>query len=387
MSPGVSWAAFTILSMQTRTLGRYPLPNVRSACLGVNSWDFVPFLRLFLNPGLVQVHIEFIDVFQNQYRAPIVSLIPTGDLAHLSLNYMSSDDDHPLDELHNLLDEASETLESFSLGGSVSITTIEKLVQLPNLRYLGTAMPEARISPPPVVFPSLEKLSVWGKEVDPWIHILQNVPLRELFVSVTGHTPAYLQTLGSSLLDTNVGQTLTSLECKSWVPVPLTEAGIRPLLSFGKLTVLDITASCDMEQCGIQLNDSIISDLAMALLQLTSLGLGDTPCKASTSNVTVANLVALSTNCIDLDFLRIHFDAIGIATRRTHASYQARKFTCKLRTLSVGSQPLPSDHDDVLLVTSTILHIFPHVENVSSAEGGWNQVREGVEMFREVSRT
>ena len=386
VSPGVSWTAFNILSMQVPTLGRYPLPNVRSVHLSyLDTWDFAYFLRLFLNPGLTEVRIGFPDDSDYLYRSPIVSLIPTGDLTHLSLNH-SEWTHKPPGVLHDILDGASGTLRSVSLHGCVSVATINKLLQLPHLRYLNAGLPEARISPPVVVFPSLEKLDVWYREVGSWVHTLQNIPLQELVVNVVGHPPAYLQMLGSSLLNANVERTLTSLKCRSWATVPLTEAGIRPLLSFGRLKMLDLSVSCDESECGIRLNDSIISELATALPQLTSLGLGDTPCKASTSDVTVASLVALSTNCVDLDYLRLHFDANDIVTRGTYAYSQARKFTCKLRTLSVGSQPLPSDHDDILLVTSAILHIFPHVETISSAEGDWSRVREGVEMLREVSR-
>ena len=383
---GVSLETLNLLSMQTQTLGQYPLPNLRSFYSEIDSWDFAPFLRLFLNPGLVNVEIEFAGGYPHLYCPAVISLIPTGDLTHLQLKYMGSDD-RSQGVLCNLLDEASKTLRSVSLGQEPSIATINKLLQLPHLRCLDVELPVARISPPGVVFPSLENLDVMYEEPGSWIHVLQNVPLRELNVIFTGSSPAYLQTLGSSLLDSNVERTLTSLRCRSWAPAPVTEAGIHPLLSFGRLTILDVTNSCAGEgRCGVQLNNSIISEIAMALPQLTSLGLGDTPCRTFTSDVTVASLVALSTNCVDLDYLRIHFDAKNITTRGTHGNSQAHKFTCKLRTLEVGSQPLPSNHNDILLITFTIIHIFPYVETISSEGGGWDQVREGVEMFREASR-
>ena len=372
-----------MLSMRAPTLGHYPLPNLRFAYLEVDSWSRVPSLQLFLNPGLTSVCIGFPNAQPDLYRPALVAVIPIEDLTHLQLNFMAGDD---LPPLHTLLDEASETLRSVSLHGRLSTATIDKLLQLPHLRCLEVELPEARISPPAVVFPSLEKLGVVYEETGSWIHILQEIPLWELDVTFTGSSSAHLQTLGSSLLNSNAERTLTSLKCTSRNTIPLTEAGILPLLSFGKLTILDVTTSCDEGQCGAQLNDSIVSELATALPQLTSLGLGSIPCKASTPDVTVASLVALSTNCIDLDFLRIHFDAIDIVTRSTHGSSQVDKFTCKLHTLSVGSQPLPSNHDDILLVTSAILCIFPHLETISSAEGDWNQVKEGVEMFRKPPR-
>ncbi|KAF9646238.1 hypothetical protein BDM02DRAFT_276018 [Thelephora ganbajun] len=176
------------------------------------------------------------------------------------------------------------------------------------------------------------------------------------------------------------------LECSSKDGISITEEEIHPFLSFGKLTTLNLSSSCTEERCGVQLYDSIVSRLAMALPQLTSLMLGDIPCKTSTSDVTIKSLVALSTHCVDLDVLRLHFNANDILSRGAYANSETRKFTCKLRTLSVGSQPLPSNHDDILLVTFTILRIFPHVENITSAEGDWELVRRGVELFRKAHR-
>jgi len=113
---------------------------------------------------------------------------------------------------------------------------------------------------------------------------------------------------------------------------------------------------------------------------------GNTPCKASTSDVTIASLVSLSANCVHLDFLQLHFNANNITTRHTHASSRTHKFTCKLRTLSVGSQPLPSNYDDILLVTFTILRIFPHVNTISCPEGDWEKVRRGVQLYQRAPR-
>ena len=345
--------------MRAPTLGHYPLPNLRSACLETYQWALVPFLRLFLNPGLANVHIGFPNSDEHLYRPVIVSSIPTSNLTRLKLSNMGSGDSFS-GELHDLLDEASESLRSFSLDGELSTEIIEKLLQLHNLRRLDVRLLQAEISPPTVLSPFLE----------------------ELDVTFIGSSPEYLQILGSSLLDANPERTLTSIKCTSRVTTPLTEAGIRPLLLFRKLTTLELSASCKGGQCRIQLDDSIIFELAISLPHLTSLGLGDAPCRASTSNVTVESLVALSTNCVGLDFLRLHFDAKDITTRDAHTDSQTHKFTCKLRTLSVGSQPLPSNRNDILLVMFTILNIFPHVETILSTEENWNQVKEGVEVFR-----
>ena len=386
--PGVSLAAFNILSMHPPTPDQYLLPNLRTIHWDIDLWELAPFLRLFLNPGLTTVYIEFADVYPHLYRSATVSLIPTRNLAHLQLKYVE-DDDLYLGALHDLLDEASETLRSVSLDGQLTVAIIEKLLQLPNLYHLDVQLPWERISPPAVVFPSLKKLDVGYEEAWSLPHILKNIPnptLQELDAFFTGSSLEYLQMLGSSLADANVERTLTSLKCTSENIIPLTEAGIRPLLSFGRLTTLELVVNCSGGQCGVKLDDSIITDLAKTLPQLTFLGLGGIPCDASTSEVTVASLVALSTNCVDLVFLQLHFNTRDITACGTHANFRARKFTCKLCTLSVGSQPLPSNHDDILLLASTILHIFPHVGIHPYTRGGWRQVIEGIQMFRNAPR-
>jgi len=83
------------------------------------------------------------------------------------------------------------------------MAVIEKLIQLPNLRHLDTYMPRTNISPPAVVFPSLEKLVIREMEGGSWFHILRNIPnpaLRELEVTLQGSPSTYLQALESSLL-------------------------------------------------------------------------------------------------------------------------------------------------------------------------------------------
>lgn len=157
--------------MQTLILGPYLLPNLRSIHWELYSWDLVPFLRLFLNPELVDVDIEFPDEGQSTYLPAAISLIPTGDLTYLRLLFMG-DDPLSMDALHNLLDKASETLRSVDLGCEPSIAVIEKLLQLPNLRLLDVCTPETRISPPAVVFPSLEKLSINCGRAGSWLRIL-----------------------------------------------------------------------------------------------------------------------------------------------------------------------------------------------------------------------
>ena len=374
--------------MQTPILGPYLLPNLCSIQWKLYSWDLVPFLRLFLNPELVDVDIEFPDEGQSTYLPAAISLIPTGDLTHLRLLFME-DDPLSMDALHNLLDKASETLRSVDLCCEPSIAVIEKLLQLPNLRLLDVCTPETRISPPAVVFPSLEKLSINCGGAGSWLHILRNIPnpvLRELEVIFRSSSPTPLQVFGSSLLDASIEQTLTSLTCTCH-GTPLTEAGLRPFLSFRKLTKLELSNSCTRERCGNQLNDLIICELAMALPQLTYLSLGGALCVVSTPAVTITSLVALSTNCVDLDFLRLHFDANDIISRDTHANSQTHKFTCKLRHLDVGFRPLSSNYDDILLVAFAILHIFPHLEVVSPATQSWGHVERVVKLFQRAPKT
>ena len=376
--------------MQTPTLGPHPLPNLRSITWWDHSWDSLPFLRLFLNPGLVDVDIRFPDNNLHVYRRATISLIPARDLTDLRLQRMGPADPLSMDAVYNLLEQASETLRSVDLGGDPSVAIIEKLLQLPNLRHLDVILPETRIPPPAVVFPSLEELIVSYGEAASWVHVLRNIPnpaLRELQINFSGSSPAYFQTLGPSLLDANVDKTLKSLKCICKDGILLTEAGLRPFISFGRLTKLHLNSPCTEERCNFQLNDSIISELAAALPRLTSVELGGTPCKVPTSDVTISSLVALSTHCIDLDSLQLHFNAKDIIYHNLSANSQTHKFSCKLRSLAGGSQPLPTNHDEILLVTFTILRIFPHLETISKSRQNWDQVRRAVLLFYMAPKT
>ena len=167
---------------------------------------------------------------------------------------------------------------------------------------------------------------------------------------------------------------------------PLAEAGLRPFLSFERLTMLELPSSCEGKRCTFQLDDAIISELAVALPHLTYLCLGDMPCIAPPSGVTITSLVALSTNCVDLDFLQLHFDVKTIVSRDTYTNTETQRFTCKLHTLSVGFLPLPQNHDDALLVTFTIFHIFPYLEVIATVSQDWVQFGEAAQSFHRASK-
>lgn len=370
--------------MQTAILGNYLLPNLRTIRWGYHSWDLLPFLRLFLNPELTEVGVRFPTSDPHVYRPAVISLIPTKDLTHLRLGFMWDHDPLYLDALCNLLDQASKSLRTVRLLGELSMSVVEKLIQLPNLRHLEVHMPGSRISPPAVVFPSLETLSISYAKGSTWLHTLRNIPdpaLRRLNVIYWGSSQEYLQTLGTSLIDANLHQILTSVECGYMEAIPLTGAGLHPFLSFGGLTKLKLPSSCGRERCTFQLDDATISKLAVALPRLTYLGLGSTPCNSPPSGVTIRSLVTLSANCVNLDFLRLHFDAKTTIPRDTNTYSQAQRVTCKLRTLDVGFLPLSSDHDDILLVTFTILQIFPHLETISAVSHDWDPVRRVTQLW------
>ena len=168
---------------------------------------------MLLNPDLTDVGIQFPDNDPHLYRPAAISLIPTKDLTDLRLGFMWDHDSLYMDALHNLLDQASKSLRMVRLVGELSTAVVEKLIQLPNLRHLDVLMPETRVSPPTVVFPSLETLYIRYAEGGTWLHILRNIPnpaLRKFNVSYWGSSRAYLQTLGSSLIDGNLHRTLTS---------------------------------------------------------------------------------------------------------------------------------------------------------------------------------
>ena len=380
-------AAYHLLSMRTPTLGPHVLPNLLHI-MWEDTWEAMPFLRLFLTPGLVSAHIEFPDCLPHPYHLAVVSLIPTRHLAHLRLDLIPSGNENSfLEALRNLLDEASETLRSVRLDGEISTTIFDKLLRLHNLRYLSVKLPQAPISPLEVAFPYLEKLVVWSREVSPWLHILEKIPnpaLQRFKITFSEDSPPTdFQALCHSLICANKEQTLTSIKCSWERAITITEVELRPLLPFARLTKLVLLSRCYGE-CTVQLEDPFICTLAIALPRLETLIIGDALCDAVTQ-VTVESLVELSANCVNLDFLQLHVDATNIPSRGTRVNSQIRKSSCKLRTLSVGSRPLPPHHDDILLVTFVIIHLFPHVENVFGAGEGWEKVNRGLELFREAS--
>ena len=105
---------------------------------------------------------------------------------------------------------------------------------------------------------------------------------------------------------------------------------------------------CKANGCTFRLTDPNMENLAAAMPRLEHLDLGF-PCHSNSCNTTVVSLLSISTNCLDLRFLEIHFNASTIAAdmrRLLDGGPGHDKAKCQLRMLCVGYLPIEVGEED-----------------------------------------
>ena len=142
-----------------------------------------------------------------------------------------------------------------------------------------------------------------------------------------------------------------------------------------------IPSSCD-NRCSSRVDDDIVINLSWAMLKLKYLRLGDDVCPQSTTCVAVKGLVALAHYCPNLSTLRVYFQVDSLSNQPAgpsmapNAEFTASWKDCALVDLEVGAMSV--SEESVLMVSLTLLRIFPRIETVDGADRGWVKVQNAI---------
>jgi len=287
----------------------------------------------------------------------VVSFLPTS-LEVLSITCYREKGDN----LKNLKDAISSfacrcepSLMSFGTSLPLSEAAIHHLIQLPNLSSWGVVQRPPHVVSTPV-FPPLEELYLGDPGTLPWLHLLAS--------------------RGSAESQTKlIRETLRCLHCP-WRTI-IDSALLSSILNFRNLAVLCIQAHCsELMGCDFRLTDDDMKNLASTLSRLQSLELGR-PCLRDSCKTTVASLVSISTHCLDLTVLEVHFNTKTIVSdmqRLLEGGAGLDEAKCKLQSLYVGLSPLDISKEDIETVAMGLRIIFPHITGLWGSNRHWDRV-------------
>ena len=327
------------------------------------------FFRLFISPHLKHVDLNTLPTQPNPYipwrqlasLVQMISVLPTS-LEHLSLVCGPQKDGPLRDAISSLVRRCGPSLKSFDSCVPLSEAAIHHLTQLPNLRRWSAIQGTPRTVPLPVL-PSIEEITLTKQAALPWVHLLAS---RENGTSGNGPAP------GRS--HTNIGVALKSLGYPTGTTIDSTF--LSSVVKFRNLVTLYVQPDCS-DGCVFRLRDDDMGDLAATLPHLVKLQLGQ-PCDLNFCNTTVASLLAISTHCLDLLVLEIHFNTRTIVDdmkRLVDGGLGCDKIRCKLHYLMAGDLPLEVRGEDNEAVAMGFRIIFPCLRDILAHDREWYELR------------
>ena len=280
------------------------------------------------------------------------------------------------------------TLQEFDVQSSPLTEEASAVIsKLPNLRSLSVVV-ERETSLSSALLPNLTELELTCDNGGHWPQLFQRATLGKLnsvtFFLQSTQIDNFLETFEKVALSSSVQNTLSEFHiftsC-SWNP------NYPSLLPFTRLVHLMINLHCGVG-CSSRVDDDIIINLSRAMPKLQVLQLGDDPCREITIGVTAKGLMALALHCPNLRRLRIHFQVASLITSPTNPGMTpdvepTGSWTdCALTELVVGNIPVPEE--STLMVTLTLLRIFPRIARIDSCGEEWGEVEDAIFLSKQI---
>ena len=285
-----------------------------------------------------------------------------------------------------LLASNRNTLQHLTVDYPLTEEAYGMIFKLPNLCDLWVVI-EEDISLPSVALPNLTNITIKYRHDRNCLQLFRGATFGKL-TSATFHSESesiddFLEALESLALTISISDTLSSFTFytpRSWRP------NHRSLLSFTHLKELVIYFSCQ-GGCSSTIDDDIIADIARAMPRLVTLQLGN-PCQTP-AGVTAKGLAGLARYCPHLSTLYIHFQVASLDLPAIPGDAYGSEPTiprddCALTYLYVGRIPLPEE--SVLMVTLTLLHIFPRILYIGYIGEGWRKVADVISRSKQLVR-
>jgi len=326
--------------------------------------------QLFLSPHLKRItfrtHYLRSGALRQELRLlPEVILCLPASLEHLSLACGSREGEHLKDAISSLVLRCGPSLRTFCAREPLSEAALHHLIQVPGIRHWTTIRGPPQIVPISI-FLSLEGLRLEKRPAPAWLHLLAS------------HEKGILQNgFASATPYTNIRETLKFLDCRECI---IDSTLLSSVVEFRNLVALCMDACCWYTEgpCEFHLGDDDAENLAAAFPRLWTLKLGQ-PCHSGTCNTTVVSLMMISTRCLQLTPLEIHFNTLTIThdmQRLLDGGLGRDVPRCELDVVLVGFLPLELCEDGVRTVAKGFAAIFPCLEglHVYRDQGSWQKV-------------
>ena len=372
--------------LRSSTTGEPLFPNLRSLNLWTRIVESIPSIRLLLSPRTTDIRISF-DLLGPSATVPIAWVVTTfpalcPNLQRIRLDFQPRDPMITAAVSKLLLTPNRDALQQFRVDSPLTEEAREVVYKLPNLCGL-LVVGEGSAPLPTMVLPNLTKLVITYDHDCDWLEGFRGATLGRL-KSVTFHVHSESARIADFFeVFASVGFTfLTTLSTFRFYTSHSWRASYRPLLLFKQLRKLDITFSCE-GGCSSTIDDDTITDMARAMPKLEHLELGE-PCRVPTG-VTAKGLTVLANHCLHLSTLRIHFrvdsfHALPMIADTPRVGTAAPRKECALDFLGTGDIPLPEE--SMLVVTKTLVRIFPNLSTLDSADKNWERVSDAIRFFR-----
>ena len=368
-----------IAVLQPYSIDKPFFPNMKDLRLSDPTREFIPSIPLFLCPRTTNIGISFnTPHLPKGLVASTIATLPTlcPNLQRLSLQSLPRDPIITAAVSGMFHARNWDTLRYLSVDSPLTEQACEVIFKLPNL-YMLSAVIERDTSLPLVVLLNLINLTINEDHDYDWLQGFRGATLGKLayvtFNSESESIGDILEAFESIALTTSIPETLSIFRFYTSLPW---RPNYRSLLPFTMLKRLTVEFSCE-DGCSSTIDDDIITDVARAMPGLKLLRLGD-PCQTPTG-VTAKGLTALARYCPHLSTLRIHFQVASLVDAPPIPGVTPGGkpiIPCALTELDVGRIPLPEE--SVLVVTLTLLRIFPSIHSVGCSEKGWREVGDAI---------
>ena len=364
-------------------------PNLEFFYIWPLTQAFIPSIPLFLSPRTTTITISFFEIdAPKSMVASMITAFPTlcPDLQDVALYSLPEDQMITVGVSRMLLASNRNTLRRLVVDSPLTKEAREVVYKLTNLRELSMVIKGDDISLPLVVLPNLSNLTIKYDHNDSWLRGFHRATFGGLtsvtFESESEPISDFLEAFESVAFTTSTPATLSAFRfytSRLWRP------NYRSLLPFTQLKDLQIQFSCG-GGCSSTIDDDTIADIARAMPKLQTLHLGNGPCQIPTG-VTVKGLATLAYYCPHLSSLSIHFQVASLGppaiTGVTPSGEPAiPREDCALTCLYVGGIPLPEE--SALVVTLTLLRIFPHISYISYFDEGWKKVTDAISCSKQI---
>lgn len=379
-----------------------PFPNLHQ----LHGWiepTLLRFLHRFVSPRLTSFSV-YMDTDEplgcSGYGSltDTISAIPGTSLRRFSLggHQWENATTRFKQEVSAMVLRCGSALNYLNAGVELSEAAILHLIQLPHLHTLKLT----HESPPhitdaflrdTVILPSVRSLTLATPTAHAWLPFLNDLSWRHA-ATAAAWRPVQTQ------VQIGIHSSLEELYCGCG-EAP-TRTIVKQALAFRNLTTLEVGQFCPADRCSFDLTDDNVTAITKALPRLQKLLLGH-PCWWNTCQTTFKSLLTLSTNCMELTELIIHFNTIGIVedvkslleTEDPNVQTLRKGPRCGVTNLPVFLTPLMVNKPDTELLAKGLLFVFPNLGDMpicpssrGSTSSEWLRVSAAISKLKELDR-